>query len=104
MPPWLSVWIARWLGVEKPRKATPYDYRLWFGVLFLTPVLMVAFERSGNRFFDASTFTLWIFVTVYMLVVLIGCIVWARFVPAMVSLVLAVLAWAALFFFFYPFR
>jgi len=65
---------------------------------------LVAFEKIGNRFFDAPTFILWIFVTSYMLVVFLGGLAWARFVPAKVSLVLAVFAWSALFFFFYPFK
>jgi len=68
------------------------------------PVFIVIFEKIGNRFFDASTLSLWLFITVEGLIMFFGWIAWARFVPAKVSLVLAVFAWTALFFFFYPFK
>jgi hypothetical protein len=103
MPPWLLVYLSRWLGGERLRKATPYDYRWHFGFLFLFPVLTVLFLKCGKRFFDASIFTVWLYLTVYGLVGFFVCIVWARFVPATVSLVLAVLAWAVWIIFFNPF-
>ncbi|ACB76331.1 hypothetical protein Oter_3051 [Opitutus terrae PB90-1] len=59
MQTWLAIFIGRLLRGERLEKPTPYDYRLWFGVLFLTPVLIVAFTKLGRPIFDASTFVLW---------------------------------------------
>src|SRR2546426_9403961 len=34
MPPWLTIWIARFASSERFRKATSHDYRLWAGFAF----------------------------------------------------------------------
>jgi hypothetical protein len=58
MQTWLAIFFGRLLQGERLEKATPYDYRLWLGVLFLTPVFIVAFTELGRSVFEASTFVL----------------------------------------------
>jgi len=103
MQTWLAIFIGRLLSGERLEKATPYDYRLWFGILFLTPVLLVAFTKLGRPALDASTFWLWLGVTCFGLVAVASGLLVARFVPARVSLALSVISWISLFVWFYPF-
>ena len=103
MQAWLGIFLGRVLRGERLEKATPYDYRLWFGILFLTPVLIAAFTKLGRPIFDASTFVLWLGVTGFGLVTVVAALLVARFLPARVSLALSVISWISLFVWFYPF-
>jgi hypothetical protein len=103
MQTWLSIFIGRLMCGERFEKASPGDYRLWLGVLFLTPVLIIAFTKFGRPIFEASTFLLWLGVTGFGLTTLLVVLVWARFVPALVSLGLSVISWTTMFVWFYPF-
>jgi hypothetical protein len=85
------------MGGERLRRATPYDYRLWFGVLALTPVLGMLFGKSRGLI-ESSTFLLWLGLTSFCLGALLAFVIWARFVPAKVSLGLAVITWAGIFY------
>jgi hypothetical protein len=99
MPPWLLVWIARWSGGERFRKATPEDYRLHFGSFFFGGLLIIAVTTFGRRFMDrASSVSIWIWATVAMCILVFGAIAWARRVPAIVSLALGIVAWVVFVF------
>ncbi|MGC3991256.1 MAG: hypothetical protein QM796_16565 [Chthoniobacteraceae bacterium] len=96
MPPWLLVWIIRWISGERFRKATPEDYRYHFGAFFWSGVFMIFGTVFGEHFLDhASAVSLWMAAVVSMSVLLCCTLLWARLVPAAVSLGLAVVAWGA---------
>lgn len=103
MQTWLAIFLGRILRGERFEKGTPYDYRLWFGILFLTPILIVTFTKLGRPIFDAPTFVLWLGVTGFGLVTLVAVLLVARFVSARISLALSAISWASLFVWFYPF-
>jgi hypothetical protein len=94
MPPWLLLWFARWASGERFRKATPEDYRTEFGSLFFVGAFMIVGTIFGRRFLDqASSVRIWVWMTIAMCVLVFGAIVWARRVPALVSLVLGIVTW-----------
>lgn len=91
----LVSWIGRWISGERFRKATSEDYRLELGFFFFSGLIMIVGPISGGRFLDhASPVSLWIAVTSAMCLFVFGAIAWARRVPAAVSLVLGLVAWA----------
>ena len=93
MPPWLLIWIARWASGERLRKATSEDYRLHFGVFFLTGVFMF-FVTLGEPILNrASALLIFILTAVSVVVLFFGAFAWARLVPAAISLLLAILTW-----------
>lgn len=81
---------------ERFRKATPEDYRFHFSAFFLGGVFMIVAGIFGRHFLDhASGMMIWVCATV-VISVLAGCVfLWARFVPATVSLILAIITWGA---------
>jgi hypothetical protein len=95
MPPWLFIWIARFGSGERFRKATPADWRFHTGFFVLIPIYMTIGVFFGQSFIDkASAPMIWIVLTLSMIVFLaIGCL-WAKFIPAFISLILGVIAWA----------
>lgn len=94
MPPWLAIWIARFASGERFRKANSEDYRLHFGSLFFSGVLMVVGMKFGRRFLDhASSVSIWICATIAMCALYFGVFAWARRVPASVSLTLGIVTW-----------
>ncbi|HWA86166.1 MAG TPA: hypothetical protein VG710_08095 [Opitutus sp.] len=96
MPPWLKLWIGRWLAGERLEKAKPGDYRTAFGFLFLMPVFLLVFMKIGRAAFDSSSgVVLWAFSSAAIGFGLVVLFAWSRFVPARVSLVLGIIAWAA---------
>ena len=96
MPPWLTVWIARWLSGERFRKATSRDYRIHFAGLFFTGAFVVFMQAFGQPFMNhASAFRLWLAATVTIIVLLVAGFTWARFCPAALSLALGIIAWGA---------
>jgi hypothetical protein len=97
MPPWLAIIFVRLALGERLRKATSADYRVAFGHFFFLPVLMILGTTLGRSFFDrAGAVTIWIVGTVVGVVYLFGLILlWAKFVPAPVLLIVGVIAWAA---------
>jgi hypothetical protein len=97
MPPWLYVWIFRFARGERLEKPKPADYRLAFGFLFLMPVLLAAFEKTPKRWFDGSLWIVWLVCTATGLISWTMWIMWARYVPAVISLALSVVAWTVLF-------
>lgn len=94
MHEWLILFIARWLSGERFRKARTEDYRLGFGSLFLTGIFMIVGTVLGGHFLDRASFvSIWIVATVATCFLFFGIIVWARLVPAAVSLILAIMTW-----------
>ena len=94
MPPWLAIWIARFASGERFRKATSEDYRLHFGSLFLSGVVMIVGMTFGGRFLDHSnSVSIWICATIAMCILVFGSFAWARCVPAAISLVLGIITW-----------
>ena len=99
---WLYLFIARLVGGERWRKATPAERRYFAGVFFFVPVafmLLLVLQRSHSRilrFFDSGALPLWIVFTVGISATMFCCIVWSRHVSARTSLVLAILAWFVL--------
>jgi len=97
LPPWLIVWIVRFARGERWRKATAEDWRIGAPMFFLTPIYMGLGKTLGTRFMDtASPTALWLASTTFMIMYLVNVFFWTRFVPAKVSWMLAVIAWAAL--------
>lgn len=97
MPPWLSIWFTRFALGERWQKATSTDYRIAFGHFFFVPVFMILGSTLGRSFFDgAGIVSIWILLTVVGAIYFFGLILWWRkFIPAPVSAVLGVFAWAA---------
>jgi len=94
MPPWLLVWLGRWLSGERFRKATSRDYRYQFAGLLFFAVFMIVCMQFGQRFLDhASALSIWVAATVAMAIFFFTTLAWARLVPAGVSLVLGIIAW-----------
>jgi len=96
MPSWLLIWIARWTSGERFRKATSEDYRWHFSTAFFSGVLMIIGMTLGSTFLEhASAISIWICGTAVVIASYFGATAWARFVPAVISLVLAIIAWGA---------
>lgn len=93
MPPWLTLWITRFAAGERMRRGESADYRYWFGVLFLFPVTVGLFMKFGIQLFDRSALIVWLGVTLFGVASFFIARLWARFVPAIVSLWLAVIVW-----------
>jgi hypothetical protein len=94
MPPWLILWIARIASGERLQKADSSDYRLWFGALFLFPVVVGLLAKFGTPLFKSSAVLVWLILTFIVIGYIVLIKVWGKFVPALVSLVLAVIAWS----------
>jgi hypothetical protein len=97
MNPQFAVYLFRLLRGERIEKAQAWDYRYWLGHLFLTPVLISIVCRCGEGFWNSSGVILWAGITIFGLLYLCASLLWARFVPAIASLALAVPAWIMLF-------
>lgn len=95
MPPWLTMWIARWIGGERFRKTTPDDYRRGFAYTFFAGLMFIIGGIFGQSFLDhARPVSIWIASTITGCVVIFGATAWARKVPAAVSLLLTFITWA----------
>jgi len=96
MPPWLLIWFARWSSGERFRKATPADWRFHLGFFVLFPIYMVVGVYFGHSFLDrAGAVLIWLAATLSLIIFLVVGYLWARFVPAVVSFALGIIAWAA---------
>jgi hypothetical protein len=96
MPPWLTIWFARWAGGERIEKSKPEDYRYWFGVPGQLPLLVMA--GTSVPIFAFSGITLWIAATAFGICAFGVAHLWARFIPARMSLIIAIPAWVAFYF------
>lgn len=96
MPPWLLIWIARLGSGERFRNATPADWRFHCGFFVLLPVFVIAGTSLLHSFFNhAGAVLVWPVTAVAVMVFAAAGYFWARIVPAVVSLVLGILAWGA---------
>jgi hypothetical protein len=92
---WLYGFIARVALGERLTPADRNDYRLWSAFFVLFPVGVAALAYFGSNFMDrASAFALWLSFIAVALVGLALWAIWARFVPAVVSLSLGIIVWA----------
>jgi hypothetical protein len=98
MPAWLFIWIARWASGERFRKATPAERR-WYSAFFLfMPIYMFFFVRLGHSFLDrAGAVSIWFYMMGCLAVLGLCTFLWARFVPALVSVIVAVAVWGVMF-------
>jgi hypothetical protein len=97
IPSWIAIWIARFVSGEHLRPGERADYRYWFGVLFLFPAEVVVFALICSPLFQRSGIAVWLVLTTFGLVALFSGLLWATYVPAGLSLGLAVVAWACAF-------
>lgn len=98
MPPFLYVWLLRFGLGERLEPATPFDYRIWFGALFLTPVLLGTFLWLASPVMNLGTTTeIWLGITLLGVTTYFLTLLWARLVPARISLGMAVAAWVVAF-------
>ncbi len=94
----LAQLLMRIAGGERLRKAQPQDYRLWFGVLALLPVFLGCFMGLpfGRRILDeGSSPAIWLYMTAAGAAFFITLTFWSKWVPAMASLLVAMIAWSA---------
>lgn len=88
--------LVRIANGEKYRPARPEDYRQWFGVLALSPFFLagIAFSPIGRKILNhESTGVVWLYLTLSMTLGVGVLLAWIRWIPAWVSLVVAVAAW-----------
>lgn len=100
MPPWLYVWIFRFARGERLEKAKPYDYRYWYGVLTLTPAWIAAFALTppGEKIMSqGSIFAVWAYMVSGMIALWISLLLWAKWVPAKIGLIVGICVWAIAF-------
>ena len=94
MPPWLLIWIFRLGRGERLRKATPGELRWYSAAFVFVPIWLVLFARVGFSYLDrASAFGVWLYMMGCIGVAALWLAVWVRFVPAVVSWVVAAIVW-----------
>src|SRR5580704_15696381 len=92
MPAWLLTRISRWASGERVRKATSEHYRWYYGLFFLCELFMFVLLAFGKQLVGRSgVVALWLGTIVLVCVLLGGTILWSRWVPARISLALAVI-------------
>ena len=96
MPPFLWIWIARYISGERMEKSRPVHYRLGFAFLFLFPIWVFGLSKFLSLNTESSL-QIWLFGTIFAVTFFFSAVVWARHVPAKVSVVLAICAWATAF-------
>lgn len=103
MPPWLLVWLFRFARGERWRKSTPGDKRIGAGMFLLVAMVFIAveltnhFDHDRTGFLDtASPLKLWMAMTAFIIVILLGLLFWVQKVSARLSTILAIIAWAVL--------
>jgi hypothetical protein len=88
--------LARWSSGERFRKSTPADWRYQSGFFFLLPVAIMAVIYFGHPFMEhASATQIFLAMTGFIIGFTAALFTWAKFVPAMVSVILGIIAWAA---------
>jgi hypothetical protein len=95
---WFLSFLGRIAGGERLEPAQRSDYRTWFALLFLLPTMTILWVRLGA--FPQSSLSairVWLSFFIFALVFLFVWAFWARFVPGLVSLCLAIVVWAAAF-------
>jgi hypothetical protein len=97
MPPWLLIWIARWASGERFRKATPAEWRWYTALVVFMPVYAFSFIRLGHSYLArAGAVGVWFYMMGSLAGLGLCTFVWTRFVPAFVSVMVAVVVWGLL--------
>jgi hypothetical protein len=94
----LTQLLIRIAGGEKIRKAESKDYRLWFGLLALFPLFVATFVffPFGKRIIDQGSIgAVWACMAIGGVLFWTILQLWMKWIPAMVSLALAIVAWVA---------
>jgi hypothetical protein len=79
------------------RPAAGEEYRYWFGVLFLLTIWLGLFVGFGGKFLNGSALAVYLNVTRAAVAGFFFMLMWSRFVPVKLSLVLAGLSWSTAF-------
>ena len=94
MPPWLIMWIARFASGERFRKATPRELRLGSAMFAFAPIFIFIFGYLGHSFLDRlSAVGIWFYIMGSLLVAGLCLSGWVKLVPAVVSWIIAAIAW-----------
>jgi hypothetical protein len=94
MRPWIFIWIARWASGERFRKATPAEQR-WYSAFFLfVPIYMFSFARLGHSYLErAGIVGIWFYMMGCLAVLGLCTFLWARYIPALVSVIVGIVVW-----------
>ena len=101
---WLYLFFIRLALGERWRKATACDKQLGAVMLFFIAAFFTIFalmEHSSHllRLYEnAGALVLWIVWMVLVPAGVFGCFVWIKYVPAKVTVALAILTWGVLLF------
>lgn len=103
MPLWLVIWIARFASGERLRRTKREDYRYWFAAFLLFPISVALFLWFGGPVLQRSARVVWTVLIIFGVSDILVCLLSARYIPAAVSLVLAMVVWSvALWFAWHP--
>src|SRR5215831_1773437 len=92
---WLAIFLARYSLGERWRKSTSADYRYYFGVFFIFGGFTISVLTILRPLLDhASSLKLWVYGTAGVSMMCFICILWGRYIPASVSLILGIVTWA----------
>jgi len=94
----LVLLLFRILRGERFRKATDTEKRWYGGSFVFMPILMFSFVRLGHSFLDrASPVGIWFYMMGWLLVLGVCLFVWARYIPAIISVMIGIMVWAITF-------
>jgi hypothetical protein len=97
MGSWFFSLLFRAASGERFRKATSVERRWYGGFFVFLPVFLFSFAHFGHSFLGrASPIGIWFYMMGGVLVLGICLFVWARYIPAIVSLILGVVVWAVI--------
>jgi hypothetical protein len=86
--------LLRILSGERYRKSTPAERRWGGGFFLFMPVFIFVGVHLAHKHIErANSVGVWFYMMVYLLIWSAFLFVWARYVPAMVSLMLGIITW-----------
>ena len=97
---WLFSLIGRIIKGEPLRKAGPADYRFYFAFLMLLPIEVAAFAFNpfGKRVLDyGSSIEIWAYNCAAIVIGIVALLLCAKYIPATISMALAICIWASAF-------
>jgi len=82
---------------ERLRKATPGELRWYTGFFFFMPIFMFVVVNLGHSYLDrASGVGIWFYMMASLLVLGSCHFLWARYIPATVSVILGIAVWGVM--------
>ena len=81
-------------------KVRPANYRYCFSLLLSLPIAIAIFFTTMHWFDKRSMFIFWLALIGYGLIALLFSLLWAKYVPAKVSLILALITWPIMYWVF----